>query len=175
MPLWLRRCRRRCRHRRRRRRRCCCCCFLLLLPLLLLPLGTGEEEECVPEDVETPTTPKLNVKEHCCCAVLAPPLLLLLSAAAAAAGLAAAAAAAKEAADGERMTGGQCAHCGVSVTLEERCQVTSDCGAHSVWLCFQCAASEYEKAVVRTFPHEEAQAEIASFRLVFEVDQDFVT
>ena len=73
------------------------------------------------------------------------------------------------------MTGGQCAHCGASVTLEERCQVTSDCGAHSVWLCFQCAASEYEKAVVRTFPHEEAQAEIASFRLVFEVDQDFVT
>ena len=156
MPLWLRR---------------CCCCFLLLLPLLLLPLGTGEKEE---EDVETPTTPRLNVKEHCCCAVLAPPLLLLHSAAAAAAGLAAAAAA-KEAADGERMTGGQCAHCGASVTLEERCQVTSDCGAHSVWLCFQCAASEYEKAVVRTFPHEEAQAEIASFRLVFEVDQDFVT
>ena len=72
------------------------------------------------------------------------------------------------------MTGGQCAQCGVKVSPEERCEVTSDGGAHIVWLCRQCALSEYEAAVLRTLPRKEALAEIASFRLVAGVDQELL-
>ena len=40
-----------------------------------------------------------------------------------------------EKAPAERMTGCQCAECGVGVSPEQHCHVTSACGADIAWLC----------------------------------------